>query len=550
MSFPAASQSDRSDHDSAANAPCVTERSESKPAPVSARIAQWRHAAGLSVEALSDRTKIKRRYIEALEAGDFGALPPVAFAAGYVKIIAQTFGQDGDQLSRDFRREAGGAKPASAPTVAPTAETTRKTAEAARTAGQSVSAMALGGFALVAGGALWGFFSLTQLTSPSPQSVAPVSDQPGDANSGARPVAVAKTENQTTPSRPADLSPTLAAADTGADPSTNPHQTGAYTTDRPTTRDGVPLAKTLVAGEGDGTEASALNNPATATATASPAPESQGTVDTVKSIAEPRITPAPVEKKELAQNATAPSAGLEKEPNAAPEAQGDESSSPPPDPRRAAKKQAPDTPNKQRIEAPAAISPPPEPQPAAPADAATEPPVNIIRGPIKFLPTDRSLNRLTGLPRVSQEPGQRENAKKNSVTGANQKPPKSSDRVRPLASGAPEKSAQDKNKKDIPSPAQTPETPIIQPATLSERINPDYPDRCKRRAKSRETVTISFTLSEFGTVQDARIAETTNRCFSRTALDAVRQWRYNPRLKDGQPVQSAEKSVSIRFDQR
>ncbi len=547
---PALPQLDRPDHDSAASSPCLKAIGETAPAPVSARIAQWRHAAGLSVEALSNRTKIKRHYIEALEAGDFSMLPPVAFAAGYVKIIAQNFGQDGDQLSRDFRREAVGTSRAPALAVLTKAETTRKAAQNPRTAGQSVSAMALGGFGIVAAGALWGFFSLVQMTSPSPHIETPAPSQPSPAKTGPQPVAVAKAENQVAPSGLVHPSSTRRADDRKdgiAQTPLDPVQSIANTADMPATRH-EPIARARTPDDDAQNGTNLPENLAPAKATAGPA--GQGTAEPVKSITEPRKKPAPAEKTILAQKSLALSAAPDKETMVSPQAQGDEAPAPRGERETIATQPPSHAPKKQPSELSAPfVSPPSEPQSASPTHLTAAPLVSIIRGPTKTLPTDRSLNRLTGLSQAVKEPSLADDAQ-NAIAGHDEQWGDNPDLISTPSSAAPEKSPANPNGNDTLPPPQKPVTPIIQPATLSERFSPDYPARCERRARSRETVTIRFTLSEFGTVQNARISETTNRCFTEAALDAVRQWRYNPRLKDGKPVQSTEKSVSIRFDQR
>src|SRR5687767_2071265 len=74
-------------------------------ARVGDRLAAARKAAGLSLEDIVLRTRIPRRHLEMIEAGNHSALPAVTYSAGFVKTYARLVGLDGAELSRDFRAE-------------------------------------------------------------------------------------------------------------------------------------------------------------------------------------------------------------------------------------------------------------------------------------------------------------------------------------------------------------------------------------------------------------------------------------------------------------
>jgi transcriptional regulator with XRE-family HTH domain len=76
-------------------------------ARVGDRLVAARKAAGLSLEDIVLRTRIPRRHLEMIEAGNHSALPAITYSAGFVKTYAQLLGLDGAQLSRDFRTEVG-----------------------------------------------------------------------------------------------------------------------------------------------------------------------------------------------------------------------------------------------------------------------------------------------------------------------------------------------------------------------------------------------------------------------------------------------------------
>ena len=66
----------------------------------------------LSIEELAQRTRIRKEYIEALEANNFPALPSATFVKGYIKTYAKLFGFEYEPLlallRRDFRESATG----------------------------------------------------------------------------------------------------------------------------------------------------------------------------------------------------------------------------------------------------------------------------------------------------------------------------------------------------------------------------------------------------------------------------------------------------------
>ena len=64
-------------------------------------------------------------------------------------------------------------------------------------------------------------------------------------------------------------------------------------------------------------------------------------------------------------------------------------------------------------------------------------------------------------------------------------------------------------------------------------VEPVYPFRCEAEANAEETVTVVFTVSGSGRIANERIANASNACFERAALNAIRQWRFSPQTVDG-----------------
>ena|SRR5436190_12913154 len=69
---------------------------------------------------------------------------------------------------------------------------------------------------------------------------------------------------------------------------------------------------------------------------------------------------------------------------------------------------------------------------------------------------------------------------------------------------------------------------------LVYRVDPQYPD-IAQRAQIEGVVILEATVAANGTVQDARVLRS-HSVLDQAALDAVRQWRYEPLLFNGTPT--------------
>jgi protein TonB len=80
------------------------------------------------------------------------------------------------------------------------------------------------------------------------------------------------------------------------------------------------------------------------------------------------------------------------------------------------------------------------------------------------------------------------------------------------------------------------------------RVDPEYPARAKQQG-IEGYVDIEFTISPAGTVQDPKvIAAQPTYVFDRAALQAVRRWRYNPKVENGVAVARSGVQVRLRFE--
>lgn len=79
------------------------------------------------------------------------------------------------------------------------------------------------------------------------------------------------------------------------------------------------------------------------------------------------------------------------------------------------------------------------------------------------------------------------------------------------------------------------------------RVPPQYPERAQQRGIEGR-VLVEFTISKSGSVKDAKvIAYEPSKIFNKAALKAVSQWKYNPKIENGQAVEQRGIRIAIPF---
>ena len=87
----------------------------------------------------------------------------------------------------------------------------------------------------------------------------------------------------------------------------------------------------------------------------------------------------------------------------------------------------------------------------------------------------------------------------------------------------------------------------FQPAKVIERQAPDYPIEAARRGQEG-WVKMSYVIDEEGHVQDPVISDYSgSRAFKRKALSAIKNWTFEPAMKDGKPTQQCHQAVQMDF---
>lgn len=148
-----------------------------KPKPtVGSELKARREALGYALHKVEVATKIRGRYLQAIEADDYANLPNDVYSRGFVRQYANYLGLPGAQLAKRYQTERG--TPAKLPSqVKPRAVELRLGA----TSRWAASLLTLGVVALVVGYLLWQFSSLT--AAPKLDLASPVKDAVTDAAS-------------------------------------------------------------------------------------------------------------------------------------------------------------------------------------------------------------------------------------------------------------------------------------------------------------------------------------------------------------------------------
>ena len=71
---------------------------------------QARARTGLEMRTVEERTKIRIKYLRALEDEEWDALPNSAYAKGFLRTYAQLLGLDGEALADAYRRQVEGGR--------------------------------------------------------------------------------------------------------------------------------------------------------------------------------------------------------------------------------------------------------------------------------------------------------------------------------------------------------------------------------------------------------------------------------------------------------
>jgi protein TonB len=79
------------------------------------------------------------------------------------------------------------------------------------------------------------------------------------------------------------------------------------------------------------------------------------------------------------------------------------------------------------------------------------------------------------------------------------------------------------------------------------RIDPVYPAQAEKR-RQKGWVHVRFTVASTGTVRNCKVVQSTDSVFEPNALRACAQWKYQPALQAGKPVDRDGLEIRVRFE--
>lgn len=86
---------------------------------IGASLRDARRRLGLEVKQVEEKTKIRARYIRALENEEWETLPAPAYIRGFLRTYGAMLGLDGETLADEYRRRHEGAAPPGSPAAEP-----------------------------------------------------------------------------------------------------------------------------------------------------------------------------------------------------------------------------------------------------------------------------------------------------------------------------------------------------------------------------------------------------------------------------------------------
>jgi TonB family protein len=78
---------------------------------------------------------------------------------------------------------------------------------------------------------------------------------------------------------------------------------------------------------------------------------------------------------------------------------------------------------------------------------------------------------------------------------------------------------------------------------ITKKVQPVYPEKAKK-AKIRGSVQLDVIIGKDGTVENIKVSKSVNNDLDQSAMDAVRQWVYEPYLLNGDPIE-VETTVTV-----
>ncbi|MEC0135977.1 helix-turn-helix domain-containing protein [Paenibacillus macerans] len=151
------------------------------------KLKEARLAKGLSLDDIQEMTKIRKRYLEAIESGDYKVLPGSFYVRAFIKTYAETVGVDADELLAEHRQNVPDAVPEQ--TMEPVIQKRRSRQHAERNS-KWLSTTLMWSFAVLILIVIYMYFTIWGKTNqsagekPDPTPVTPATQAEGQGTNG------------------------------------------------------------------------------------------------------------------------------------------------------------------------------------------------------------------------------------------------------------------------------------------------------------------------------------------------------------------------------
>ncbi len=78
-------------------------------------------------------------------------------------------------------------------------------------------------------------------------------------------------------------------------------------------------------------------------------------------------------------------------------------------------------------------------------------------------------------------------------------------------------------------------TAEVKQPVLQKKVEPPYPE-IARRARIQGVVILEAVITKTGTVEEVKVLRALNPVLDQAAINAVKQWKYQPAMLNGKPV--------------
>ena len=117
--------------------------------PIGNALKEARQRAGLDIRTVEETTKIRTRYLRAMESEEWATLPGHAYVKGFLRTYANLLGLDADALVDEYRRTVEGPQASPVPLGEGVLETRRRLREPGMPGGGSRRGWIVGGLVIV-----------------------------------------------------------------------------------------------------------------------------------------------------------------------------------------------------------------------------------------------------------------------------------------------------------------------------------------------------------------------------------------------------------------